>query len=221
LQASAFSVPQWSLGVSVSPNAGDGQSASFFTVANPFQNEHSVSIASPPASAFASYDFAWNESTGIFHAETNQTAPGDPNLFATSTANIRIQPLTDDLTVQIDAVYDYSLAGGDRTAEMLVGVTNITANEVVWSQFDLAQTIAGDPPSGIFEAHHTLSLPPSPPGTIFSLRYSFILRSFSGSPSAISTGTGSATFTITPEPSSAIGLLTLALLASQRCRRHR
>jgi hypothetical protein len=167
------------------------------------------------------YFMAWDGHVGAFHADTTQTAGGNPNLSVSSSANIRIQPLTDDLTVEIDAVYDYSLAGGDRTAEMLVGVTNITANEVVWSQFDLAQTIAGDPPSGIFEAHHALTLPPSPPGTIFSLRYSFILRSFSGSPSAISTGTGSATFTITPEPSSAIGLLTLALLASQRCRRHR
>jgi hypothetical protein len=215
-RADNFDVTQWvvSAGASVSGGPSD-----FTTVTNPFQDSHSISLTAPPATASAAYSFAWNDAFGTFHADTAQTAGGNPNLLVHSGGDIRIQPNT-DLEIQINAVYDYQLAAGDRVAQLLVGIVNMTAGGVVWSELELAQPITGDPASGMFEVHHTLSLPASPVAT-YSLKYDFMLRSFSGSPSAISTGSGSATFTITPEPASGIGLLAFALLASRhRHRRH-
>jgi hypothetical protein len=212
VRGATFDVPQWLLSV------GANESAFFFTVMNPFSDSHAIALSSPPASASGEYDFMWDGSAGVFQADTMQTAGGNPSLSASSSGNIRIQPLSSNLTIQIDGSYEYTLAGGDRTALMNFGISDVSAQQLVWVHQDVAQPIFGDPASGIVEVHHTLNLPSLPMGSVYSLLYTFRIQSFSGSPSAISTGAGSATFTVSPEPSS---LWLLASVLVLHGRRHR
>lgn len=169
-------------------------------IENPWSASHSASLGI--SFAAASYDFAWSPAGGSFLISGSNAAAGNPvNLFSACEGSIIIET-TSPYLLNLEGLYNYQLASGDREARLNIRVRDVTLGQSLYSHTSTARPITGDPATGTFQQMQELTLTP---GHRFSLSYFMALDSYSGNPNVVSTGDGFVQFTLTaiPEPASA------------------
>ncbi len=187
--------------------SGAGSNHVLWQMENPWSASHSTSLGI--SFAAASYDFAWSAAGGSFHIAGSNAAAGNPVLlFSSASGGIVIEP-TSPYLLNLEGLYNYQLASGDREARLNIRVRDVTLGLSLYSLTSSAVPITGDPASGTFHQMEELTLTP---GHQFSLSYFMRLDSYSGSPNVVSTGSGFVQFTLAaiPEPAS-VALLALGL----------
>jgi hypothetical protein len=221
LRADPISVTQWSLGVGVNGGFPNIVGAGHNTVTNPFDGELQADLML--SSAVAQFSFAWVPSTGSgsFLTDTDLAAqgplPGEALLTAGANGGINFHVET-DLIFNATIGMDYDLAPGDRESRVSLGLLRLNPNEPLMFIADNALPVFGDPASGELMASGSYVLTPGD----YRVQFANTLLSFSGSQSAVSTGTGFVDFSFIPVPTpSALAPLALAsvLLRHRRQRR--
>ncbi len=190
-------------------NGANGQDSivGYNQVMNPFQASHTAMLGISYATG--TYDFAWSADGGSFNVGSSNGAAGNPiNLFSSSSGNI-ILTTTSAYLLDVDALYNFHLLGGDRQALLNVFVGDGTTGQFLFYGTWISAPITGDPAIGSFAVQLTFQLQE---GHTYGLGYTMAIDSYSGSPSVLATGDGFINFTFTPipEPASA-ALLALGL----------
>ena len=202
----AIDVVAWGVGIGVDTGSHGSDARAFSTVQNPFVNQHSVTLpADPNTTVAAQYDFAWGEQFGQFLISSQEQAHG----LATDTVHTEASGgfrmgVAEPLPMHIEAAFSYSLPADYMVANLLVTVFDAQNHVTIFGQEEEAQTLPGEPASGVLIISSDVLLPPGP---IWTLRYSTSLDTYPGTAGFSAVGSGSVLFSI-PEPSS----LCLALL---------
>lgn len=187
------------------------------TLANPLQHTYLASVQDSIARSVI--DTAWDEA-GHFHflVEGEHAQQGGDDNYCWSAGNFELIPDVDSV-LTIDAEYNYALGAGDRRTEFVVGVYRSDTGAPVYSEMQRASLVAGDPQQG---THSADAVVPLDAGVGYIIGYDLELRSFSGSASDLSHGSGYANFSIAPVPEPACVLLLtfpMSLLVVRRRRR--
>jgi hypothetical protein len=215
--AEAFSVDDWFLSCMAAETASGGHDSVFFvTVQNPFVDWHTASFNN--SSAYASYNFSWNDQFGTFSIQSSQQAEGlsSSGVFTTGSGGIVLNPSV-DLLLNVQGAFDYDLPADFMMAVFSFGIWDPVEGVDIFGVGDSAETFPGQPSSGTLLLEGGAVIPA---GHTYELYYNMELDTFSGTQGYMATGDGGLTFTLTalPEPATLL-LLAPALLALPR-RRH-
>jgi hypothetical protein len=204
-RADAFTVEQWFLDVVVQDSStSEHVSAGFRTVQNPFQDSHSVALASGLTTAAAEYDFSWFPDYGSFGIEASLQAEdtGGFHVGAVSRGLIYLEP-TVDLTVLVSGAYSYDLPVGSLATDFSILVADAETYEIFFYDFQGDDTFLDPSASGTFTMEGEAVLPA---GRTYLMDYTMDLDAY-GSTGALATGSGWVNFQIIPEPATATLLL--------------
>lgn len=206
--SAAIDVSSWLLSASVM-NSANSQDVivGFNQVMNPFQGTHTAMLGISYASG--TYDFAWSAAGGSLNIAASDGAAGNPVHLAARTSGNIILTTTLPYRLDVDAVYNFHLLGGDRQALLSLLIGDSTAQQMIYNATYISAPITGNPAIGSFTIQRSFDLQE---GHLYGLNYEMSVDSFSGSASVLATGDGYINFTFTriPEPGSA-ALLALGL----------
>jgi hypothetical protein len=214
--ASAFSIDDWFLGVTVADlSTGEDESDGFYNVQNPFQNSHAVSVGD--STSEASYDFAWSPHTGTLLVEAAHQAEfvDSATLVSSSSGSIDVFASV-DLTLGLTGAYTYDLPPDSMLARFQMAVLDLDTSETLFVDTQVDDTFDGYPAAGTFTIDGEVTLPA---GHSYSLKYWMRIDTWVGPPEVFGTGSGWVNFQIIPEPATATLLLLPAAVLV--CRRHR
>ncbi len=212
-------VTRWTLHCVVVPqNSAETRLVLFNQVISPFVNSHTLSWRG--ATNMAAYDITFDSQQLEFRADVSVTAPGitgGGSFGSACVGNLQFST-TAELLFSLDSRMEYSLPAGDRTALFTVGLGAHGGPGYLEDGYYSAP-VFGDPPSGEYNVNvENMQLPG---GWTYSIGYEYTLRSYSGSPSLLSTIGGHVDFSLRPVPEPATVALVLSGLAFQACRRRR
>jgi hypothetical protein len=215
--ADSFTIEQWGFTVSVDNGWPDLAAATFHSVQNPFINQHAVTLPSNPATmAAAQYDVSWLVNYGSFNISA-QLAAQDGN-FVDSLASGTIYLHTEtDLSLHLNAAFAYNLPGSGQLARIYFRAVDRDTEETFLNDLDAYDTDISPPGPGTLTLSGDTILPA---GRNYRLQYSMRLL-MGGSSSTLADGSGSMSFTITPEASTLTLLAPLLFVVSRRALRHR
>jgi hypothetical protein len=215
-----FSFDDWALGCDVFDNSSSGHdSASFHSVPNPFVDWHLASFSN--SSAYASYNFAWDDQFGTFSIESSQQAQGGSSagFLTRSSSRILLTPSV-DLLFSVEGAFDYDLPADFMMAVFSFDIWDPVEGVDLFSDGQMGETFPGQPSSGTLLLEGSGAVIPA--GHTYELSYMMMLYTFGGTQGYMATGEGGLTFTLTalPEPATLV-LLAPALLAASSPRRSR
>lgn len=211
---SSISVEDWTLRATV--GIGNGTDSRVNTaVQNPLLSSQFASLQSSTASS--AYDVSW-DATGFleFLLDAEHVGQGNVSGFSRSTGSVHFIPSVDSI-LTIDAEYNYMLGNGDREAIMSIGAGLYPSQQsTLFSTFQIAIPIGGDPPNGTHSFHASA---PLVAGEVYAFGYHLSVASFGGSPASLSHANGFFHATIQPVPEPATVFLIAAALPLLRRRR--
>lgn len=213
-----FTITSWRLASGVFDFSIPQGDSNFNEVPHPSFNQ-SLDSAYANSLAQAAYQYNYDNATGQFDTNVHLESQGGSHFGSTVNSLVRFTTSTDVL-LHAEGEWTYALPGGFRTSEFNIRVGKIPHdNSFFFIDGGFASPGLGDPPSGTHDAELNVLLPAG--GTYF-FRSIFSFDASSGSPTALSIGSGFANVTLTSVPSPAtLGPLAVATLLIRRPVRRR
>ncbi len=208
-------IDNWNLVTGVAyTNGGDAHIST--VVQNPFVGVYAAS-GPGPTTALSTYNISWTTDNADFLIQGSHQAVGaDPSLLQVGSEGGIYFTTTADLLLNVDAAYDYNLAGPHLFTELFTFLNTRDGGDwpAVFGTNRTADTFTSYPSAGAFSMNYEI---PLLAGHQYLMGYSMRILAYNNT-GAVGTGDGYIHFTLqeVPEPATFFTFIPVALMRRRR-----